>query len=59
MPLECVAITCAAQNHVVSGNLLAGAPWSPAMPRTGEPLDVLAQHLLHGFDAGRETEALE
>ena len=30
-----------------------------AMRRTGEPLCVLAQHLLDGSDPGRQTEALE
>ena len=38
---------------------LANALSAAAMARTGEPLCVLAQHLLHRFDAGRQTEAFE
>jgi hypothetical protein len=33
--------------------------FSAAMARTSQPLRVLAQHLLNGSNAGRQTEALE
>ena len=38
---------------------VADAASAAAMRRAGEPLRVLAQHLLDRSDAGRQTEALE
>jgi len=38
---------------------LANAPAPAAMGPTNQPLRVPAQHLLHRFNAGRQTEALE
>src|ERR1044072_5912986 len=42
-----------------SAPAVAHAASTAAMPRTSEPLCILAQHLLDGSNPGRQTEALE